>query len=40
LILRITPTVQYKMLGEAYVHGIMDGEGLQLGNDVEHLYLC
>ena len=39
-ILRRTPIGQYELIGEAYVHGIMDGEGLQLGNDAEIVYLC
>lgn len=29
----------YELIGEAYVHGIMDGEGMQLGRDAESIYL-
>jgi hypothetical protein len=40
-ILRKTPDgEQYKLIGEAYVHGIMDGEGLEPGKAVELVYLC
>lgn len=30
---------QYELVGEAFVYGIMDGEGLELGKEVEEIIL-
>ncbi|CZR65662.1 uncharacterized protein PAC_15562 [Phialocephala subalpina] len=30
---------QYELVGEAFVYGIMDGEGLELGKEVEEIFL-
>ena len=38
-ILRRKPNGHFELVGEAYVHGIMDGEGLELGKDAEPVYL-
>lgn len=39
-IFRRMPEGQYELIGEAYVHGIMDGAGLKQGRYVDSVYLC
>jgi hypothetical protein len=38
-IIRKAAKGQYELVGEAFVYGIMDGEGLELGKEVEEIFL-
>lgn len=39
-VLRRVPGRGFEIVGEAYVHGVMDGEAMEMGLDVEEFCLC
>jgi hypothetical protein len=39
-VLRKLPEEEFQLIGEAYVHGIMDGEAMDLGLDEAEFCLC